>query len=55
MLSDVELCGGQLVFIFNTDASATSISVALSNFIDETQYWKKSETSSAQEISTAFD
>jgi len=54
MLSTVELDGKQLIFNFNTDAGMQPISVALSNFIDETQYWKKSETSSAAEISTAF-
>ena len=55
MLSTVELCSGQLIFNFNTDAGTSPISIALSNFIDETQYWKKSETSSASEISNAFE
>ena len=55
MLSNVELCDNQLIFEFNTDSGTTPISVALSNFIDETQYWKKSETSSASEISAAID
>ena len=54
MLSNVELCSGQLIFNFNTDAGTSPISIALSNFIDETQYWKKSETSSAIELSDAF-
>ena len=54
MLSTVELCSDQLIFSFNTDSAQDAISVALSNFIDETQYWTKSETSSATEISNAL-
>lgn len=54
MLSSVELCSSRLVFRFNTDASAMPISVALSDFIDETQYWKKTETSSAVQLGTAL-
>ena len=54
MLSAVELCAGQLIFDFNTDSGTDPISVALSNFIDETQHYRKSETSSANEISGAL-
>ena len=54
MLSTVELCSDQLIFNFNTDSEQDAISVALSNFIDETQYYQKSETSSASEISIAL-
>ena len=53
MLSSVELCSNQLIFIFNAESGKTAISVALSNFIDETNYYKKTETSSASEISAA--
>ena len=55
MLSTVELCSGQLIFTFNTDAGHSDISVALSNFINETDYYKKTETSSASELSEAFN
>ena len=43
MLSAVELCSDQLIFIFNADSGKTAISVALSNFIDETNYYTKAE------------
>lgn len=55
MLSTIELCSNQLIFNFNTDAGSNPISIDLSNFIDETQYWKKNETSSAVEISKALN
>ena len=54
MLSTVELCSGQLIFTFNTDAGHDAVSVALSNFINETDYYKKTETSSASQLSEAF-
>ena len=43
MLSAVELCSDQLIFIFNAESGKTAISVALSNFIDETNYYTKAE------------
>jgi len=43
MLSSAELCSDQLIFIFNAESGKTAISVALSNFIDETNYYTKAE------------
>lgn len=50
MLSSVELCSDQLIFIFNAESGKTAISVALSNFIDETNYYTKAELTGATGI-----
>ena len=43
MLDSVTVSGGNLNFVFNTDAGKETISIPLSEFFDASQYYTKSE------------
>lgn len=43
MLDSVAVSGGNLYFVFNTDAGKETISIPLSDFFDDSQYYTKKE------------